>query len=127
MSQLFSAFGLDWRLLLINLLNFGLLLWLLRRYAYGPLTKMLSDRRTLIQTGVANAAAAEAQLKEVVDARSTMLAEAGKEADTILSNARLGGAEKERTLVAQGEQAAAALLVQAQKSRRSKSPSSPGK
>ena len=43
MGQVLAAFGIDWRLLLINSINFGLLLLALWYFLYGPLMKMLEE------------------------------------------------------------------------------------
>ncbi|OGC88483.1 ATP synthase F0 subunit B [Candidatus Adlerbacteria bacterium RIFOXYC1_FULL_48_26] len=114
MSELFSAFGIDGRLLLINCINFGLLLAVLWYFLYGPLTKMLEARRQKIAQGMQDAEEAETKLKEIHGARASMIAEAGKEADTLVADARAAAAAKARDLVASGETAAANLLKQAE-------------
>jgi F-type H+-transporting ATPase subunit b len=114
MSSLISAFGIDWRLLIVNCINFGLLLAVLWYFLYGPLTKMLEQRRQKIAQGVQDASDAEARLNEIQGARASMLAEAGKEADQVVASARAAGSAKERELVSAGETAAANLLKEAQ-------------
>ena len=114
MQALFAAFGLDWRLLLINLLNFGLLLFALWYFLYGPLTHMLEERRRRVAQGVSDAQEAERKLRDIESARAHMLAEAGKEADEVIAAARAGAQEKGREIVAQSEASAAALLKDAQ-------------
>lgn len=114
MSELFSAFGIDGRLLLINCINFGLLLVVLWYFLYGPLTKMLEQRRAKIAQGVKDAHEAETKLKEIHEARSSMIADAGKEADILVAGARAAASAKARELLAAGESAAANLLKDAQ-------------
>ncbi len=114
MEQVFAAFGIDWRLLIINLINFGLLLAALWYFLYGPLVKMLEIRRQKIVQGVQDAETAQTQLTEIQNSRASMLADAGKEADKLVANARAAGDSKGRELVAAGETAAANLLKEAQ-------------
>lgn len=114
MSELLSAFGIDGRLLLINCINFGLLLVTLWYFLYGPLTKMLEQRRLKIAQGVQDAHEAEIKLKEIHEARASMIADAGKEADSLVSDARVAAAAKARDLVAAGETAASNLLREAE-------------
>ena len=114
MNQLFATFGIDWRLLLVNVVNFGLLLFILWRFLYKPLTSMLEKRRELVAQGVEAAQAAQAKLEEIKASRAHALASAGKEADTILSNARRSAGEEGRTIVAQSEDAAASVLKEAE-------------
>lgn len=114
MSQLFAAFGIDWRLLVINLINFGVLLAVLRYFLYKPLTTMLETRRIKVAEGMRAAEESEAKLREIEAARSSILAEAGSEADEMLKKARAAGQEKERALVAAAEAAAARTTAEAQ-------------
>lgn len=45
---LFGSLGLDWKLLLAQTMNFGLLLWLLTRFLYKPIVARIEkDERTL--------------------------------------------------------------------------------
>ncbi|MDB5224729.1 MAG: atpF [Candidatus Adlerbacteria bacterium] len=114
MAQLFAAFGIDWRLLVINLVNFGLLLVLLRVFLYKPLTGMLESRRLKVIEGVRNAELAAARLEEVESSVSGRMSDAAAQADKMLADARATAVEKERALVAQGEAVAASLLKDAE-------------
>lgn len=111
MSQLFAAFGIDWRLLIVNIVNFGLLLAALWYFLYGPLMRMIDTRRRLVADGVEAAKAAEATLAEVEASRGDKLAAAGKEADSIVAAARAAGSVRERELVAAGEANAAQIIA----------------
>lgn len=114
MSELFSAFGIDWHLLLVDCINFGLLLLALWYFLYGPLTKMLESRRQKIAQGVQDAKDAQARLAEIESARVGMLADAGKEADKLVADARQAGAAKGKELVMAGEAAASNVLKSAE-------------
>ena len=113
MEAILTTFGIDWRLLLINAINFGLLLLLLWYFLYGPILRMLEERRERVARGVADAEAAEARLREIEASRSARLAEAGKEADEVLAAARAAAAVKARERVAQAEAAAASIVTDA--------------
>ncbi len=115
MSAVFAAFGIDWRLLLIDSINFGLLLLALWYFLYTPLLRVLEERRQKVAGGVRDAEAAEIKLREIEAAKHGILAGAGAEADELLKKARLAGQEKERSLVAAAEAAAARVTADAQK------------
>jgi len=114
MSAIISAFGIDWRLLIIDCINFGLLLFLLQRFLYAPMMAMLEKRRAMIEQGVVDARRAAHHLAETDEARSEVLAQAGKEADEVLSRARTAAARKEKESAAEAEAAAARVAAQAQ-------------
>ncbi len=114
MEKVLDVFGIDWKLLLINALNFGLLLAALTYFFYKPMMRMLDERRNKIAHGVEAAAKAESELKEIEGSRGEMLAKAGKEADSVVSEARRAAAEKRRELAAQAEAAAARAITEAE-------------
>jgi F-type H+-transporting ATPase subunit b len=115
MEQILTTFGIDWRLLLINAINFGLVLLVLWYFLYAPITKMLEERRKKVIQGVHDAQAVGVKLAGIEQVRAQTLANAGKEADTILSRAQSAGLAKERELIAQAEGAAESVLTDAHK------------
>lgn len=114
MQQILTTFGIDWHLLLINAVNFGLLLLVLWYFLYAPVMKMLEERRTKVAQGVRDAQEAANKLAEIAQSRAATLAKAGKEADGVVAAAHATGAAKERELLSKGEAAAATLLRDAE-------------
>ncbi len=114
MSQILATFGIDWRLLIINAVNFALLMLALWYFLYAPVTKMLEQRRRKVSDGVRDAESAKRTLQEVEAARAGKLAEAGKVADSIVMQARQAGSAKEKELVERAEAASAALVTEAE-------------
>src|SRR3989344_8562802 len=99
MQAILTVFGIDWHLLVINLVNFGLLLLALWYFLYTPLTGMLKKRREMVAQGVKDAERAAHHLARAEELRLEKVAEAGKEADAMLSHARKAAGEKERELI----------------------------
>ncbi len=114
MQAILTTFGIDWHLLLINMVNFGLLMAVLWYFLYAPVTRMLETRREKVSQGVRDAQAAGERLAEVEHSRRAVLATAGKEADEMLAAARVAGTQKERELLEKGEAAAATVLRDAE-------------
>ena len=114
MEKVLDVFGIDWKLLLINAVNFGLLLAALTYFFYKPMMRMLDERRSKIAHGVKSAAKAEAELKEIEASRGEKLAQAGKEADQVISEARRAAADKQREIMAQAEASAQRALLEAE-------------
>ncbi len=114
MSKILDVFGIDWRLLAINIVNFGILLYLLKRFAYGPIMAALEARRQKVSEGVRNADLAERKLKKIEASQDEILSKAGKEADALLARGREAGIAKEKELISEGEAAAVALLKDAE-------------
>jgi F-type H+-transporting ATPase subunit b len=113
MNSVLSTFGIDWRLLLINAVNFGVLMLALWYFLYSPVTAMLEERRRKVAKGVEDAQAAAVKLAEIEGSRKEVLAHAGKEADTIVAEARAAALHKEHEILAAGEQRAQQALKEA--------------
>ncbi len=110
MSALLSAFGIDWHLLAINVVNFGLMLFALWYFLYGPLVRTLEERRQKVAQSVIDAELAAERLVEIEASRADVLAAAGREADEVLSRSRKLALEKEKAQLAAGEAAAARIV-----------------
>lgn len=88
MSELFSTFGVDWKLLLTQMINFGVLLFVLKRYAYGPVLSMLQKRKEIIAKGLDDSAKAEKSLLLANENAEEIKKNAKTEANSIISEAQ---------------------------------------
>jgi len=86
-TEFFNAFGVDVFKLGFQIVNFLLLLWLLRRFAYKPVLGMLDERRRRISKGLDDAAAAERDRALASAEREAAVAEARKEAQAMIARA----------------------------------------
>jgi F-type H+-transporting ATPase subunit b len=83
----FDAFGVDVPKLLFQVINFLLLLYLLNRFLFKPVLKLLDERETRIKKGLEDAEAA-ARDRELAQAeREAALDEARKEAQAMIARA----------------------------------------
>jgi F-type H+-transporting ATPase subunit b len=114
MESILTTFGIDWHLLVINIVNFAVLLVGLWYFLYAPITKMLEERRLKIVRGVEAADQAQTSLAEIESARTQKLAEAGKQADELVARARAAAAAKEKELRDAAERSAESLLKDAE-------------
>lgn len=91
-SDIFTALGIDWKLLILQIVAFLILVWLLGKFVYPWLMKSVDDRQAKIE---AAAKAAEEAGKAAADAEertAALLDEARKEAADIVNTARLESA-----------------------------------
>ncbi len=113
--EIFHAFGVDWRLLLIQAVNFGVLMLILWRFLYRPLLRLLDDRRAKVEKGVHDADKAHRQLMEAEHEKRAMIAAATKEADALSERARKDIALREKEAALAADEKAARMLAQAEK------------
>lgn len=60
--ELLGKLGLDWKLLLAQVINFLILFFLLRKFLYKPILSIIEKRQKKIKHGLANAEKAEKDL-----------------------------------------------------------------
>lgn len=60
-----SQFGIDWKLFLSQLVNFALILIILKFFVYNPVIKILKERNKKIKEGLDKAEEAGVRLKEI--------------------------------------------------------------
>ena len=90
------------------------LLFLLKKFAWGPLLAALDERQAGIRKSLDDADTAKRELAEVQAKASALIGQARTEADTILSEARTDGARLRQELREAGQQEKEALLRGAQ-------------
>lgn len=84
--------SIDWFTFAAQIANFLLLVWLLKRFLYGPVTRAMEERQRLIQGKISDADAARADaehaaaehrslIAELQHTREELLAQAGREVD----------------------------------------------
>ncbi|MBI3573643.1 ATP synthase F0 subunit B [Candidatus Kaiserbacteria bacterium] len=113
MSALFAAFGIDWRLLLVQGVNFSILLLGLWYFLYRPVMKMLKARADVVAKGVKDAEQAAKNVTETESAKIGILSKAEKEAETIVGNAVLEGKNERAAIVKSAQDRADAALLDA--------------
>jgi len=114
MSDLLSAFGINWKLLLIQAVNFGLLIAVLTYFLYKPILKIIDERREKIAEGVRTAAAAARRLQEAKQESDSIVGSAAKEAEGLVSAARTRADERAGEIVKAAQSRSDALLAEAQ-------------
>lgn len=88
MSELFAAFGVNWKLLLVQAVNFGVLLIILWRVLYRPMLAMIDTRRQKIEEGVRASEEAHKRLAKSKETEAEMLAQAAKEGQLLVHTAK---------------------------------------
>lgn len=99
MESLLDAFGIDWKLLTAQLVNFGVLFVALTWLLYKPVMKTLDERAAKIAQGVEDAETASEKAAQADENAAIVVKGAETEAEGIVSNARdLAGTEKSRIM-----------------------------
>ncbi len=108
--EILHAFGIEWKLLAIQFINFGIALFVLHRYAYKPIMEMLEKRSKEIKEGVEAAEAAKRAEEEIKGERDGIIRSAREEGGRIVESLRKEGIEEERRLLREAQEKSTALL-----------------
>lgn len=103
MSEIIGVFGINGKLLVIQAVNFGILLLVLWHFLYKPVIKMLNERQGVIEQGVKDAEEAGNKLQAVADEKASMLTAATKDGDTIVEKAVEQARVKEGELIKEAQ------------------------
>lgn len=99
MSELLSKLGIDWKLLIAQIINFLVLLFVLYKFAYGPVLAMLDKRQKKIEKGLKDADEAHKKLAESAELQKEILRKARIEAKEIVERSHIQ-AEKSKSEIA---------------------------
>ena len=110
MIDTLTAFGVNWKLLLIQGVNFGLLLLLLHRYLYKPIFAMLEQRQRVLEKGLADAEDAQREKENIEKEKGTILASAREEGGKLMEELRKQAIEQEKSIIRNAQEKSAAMF-----------------
>ena len=113
MEPLLAVFGVNWKLLLAQGINFALLLAILSYFLYKPVLRMIDERREKIAEGVRTAERAERSLAEAQKKGDGIVGDASREAEALVKTARARAEEKGAEIVKSAEARAEGVLTDA--------------
>jgi F-type H+-transporting ATPase subunit b len=114
MSALFEAFGVNWQLLVVQAVNFGLLLGALTYLLYKPVLRIIDERREKVAEGVRMAESAQAHLADAKAESEQLVGDAAREAESLVAGAKTRAEEKAKEILSSAEEKAQATLKDAE-------------
>ncbi len=87
MGELIHKLGIDWKLLIASIVNFFLLFFILRKYAYRPILGMLEKREKMVADSVDKSAAIEKEFRAMEEKKALELKEMRAEASRLMAEA----------------------------------------
>jgi F-type H+-transporting ATPase subunit b len=83
--------NLSWGLMVWTLITFGISVYVLRRYAFAPLQKLMDDRRMAVQESMDAAEQTRAEAQRLLHEYEATLAKVRAEAEEIMERSRATG------------------------------------
>ncbi|MDR3306334.1 MAG: F0F1 ATP synthase subunit B [Endomicrobium sp.] len=98
--EIIQKFGLETKLFLFQLINFLIIAFILKKFLFKPLKKMLDERKRKIEQSLQDAENAKAALENAGRERKKILTDAKVGADKLMTSVKTSADEtKEKTLV----------------------------
>jgi len=112
-EEIARTFGVDWPHLIAQMISFCIVCALLYRFAYGPILKMLEERRHLIAQGLANSERIRAELDRTEAQRQEVMVQANAQATQFIEEARAVAARLQAQETQKAIAAAEQIIVKA--------------
>lgn len=105
--------NLSWGLMVWTLITFGIAVYVLRRYAFGPIQKLIEDRRTTVQESMDAAEQTRHEAQRLLREYEQTLAKVRAEAEEILERSRATGDHAKAEIMEEAHAQADRVLSQA--------------
>ena len=109
-----DALGIEWPLLIAQIVNFGILIILLRMFLYQPVLKMLNARKERIAQSMKDAERVSAAAREAEQEKAKVLEQARREAQEIRAQATRDAEKIAQDVRARADQEATDIRMKAQ-------------
>ena len=113
-TEIFTNFGITWPKFIAQVILFLIVYWVLNKYAFGPVLKMLEERRRRIEEGQHNAERIKKQLAEAELRYQEVLRKANEDATKLLEQTRASSDAITQKQLQQAIKDAEGIIVKAQ-------------
>ena len=115
MTELVKSLGIEWPILIAQIINFAILLAILGKFVYKPVMRMLDDRREGVRETLLREEEAFAKLSAAEADKENILAQARAESQKIIDAAKQDGEEMKKKLVASAKEEIEKMRAEAAK------------
>lgn len=114
MEEIIHAFGIDARLIIIQLVNFGILMAVLVYFLYKPILRILQEREDKITKGLKDAEAAAKERAEAGSEKQAILTSAHQSAEEVEKRAKAAAQVEAAEIISGAQDKAASVLADAE-------------
>ncbi len=113
-TEISRTFGLDVPHFISQVISFAIVAFLLHRFAYKPILKVLEQRRQRIAEGLANADKIKQELAKAEASRQEIMAKASQQANQLIEEARAAAAKVQESETQRAIKQAEDIIAKAQ-------------
>ncbi len=93
MEEIAHSLGIEWKLLIAQIINFGILAFVLFKLVYKPLLKVLDERTEMVRDAAEKSSSIDARLAEIKELEEKVLAEARANGAKLIKDAEISAKE----------------------------------
>ncbi|HEV8544376.1 MAG TPA: F0F1 ATP synthase subunit B [Verrucomicrobiae bacterium] len=112
-TEISRTFGVDTRHFISQVISFGIVAFVLYKFAYVRILNVLEERRRRIEEGLTNADKIKKELAETETARQQIMAKANAQATKLIEEARAAAAKVQETETQRAIAAAEQIIAKA--------------
>ena len=113
--EILNVFGVHWKLLTAQVINFSIALFILHRYLYTPVFAMLKKRQDQIAQGLQDAELAALAKADIESEKAAILAHAREEGGGITESLRKHALNTQHEMIKEAQEKYNTILSEAQK------------
>lgn len=110
-----DGLGIDWKLLIAEIVNFAILLFLLKKFLYKPFTNILEQRRAKIEEGIKKSEDAEKSLQKIRSLADDIKYKSEQKAKEIIVNAEKKAQDKTKNILTAADAEKGKIIESARK------------
>ncbi len=111
--ELITTLGIDWKVLIVQLINFGILIVVLSVLVYRPILRLIDDRRERVRKSMEDTKAIENQRREIDEFKLEQMKKIDAECGKFLENAKHQAESVKKEILGNAEKEASAILAKA--------------
>ncbi len=113
MQELFTKLGIDWRLLIAQIINFTVLLFVLYRFLYRPMLSLLEKRRKKIEKSLEEAARIDVESKRLEILKMQKVEEAKRDAAKVMEETAVHAEQAKQATLERTKQESEKIVTRA--------------
>lgn len=119
MVEILNSLGIDYKILLAQVVNFVILFLIFKKFLAKPLANVLKKRKETVEKIIQDSKALEAKMAGIEEAREQELKKAREEYAKILEKAKAAAQEASDKIISQAKEQADRIIAEAKEQARS--------
>lgn len=113
MEELIKTFHIDWKLIIAQLVNFGIVIFVIYKFFWPKIKTVLEDRATQVTESLRRSKEIEDRLAKIKSEQEAVRAESQKEAQSVLAEAQKASKEERERILSKTKEEAGSIIQQA--------------